>query len=547
MSPVFLRLAWVGKALLFTGLLVLFSHLAAQDEEPEDVLIIEEDDDLIIEEEVESIGPGYWSQHFSGSLAGSYSGIGDDSTARWNSQLRLRYDEEWRRAKLALEGRTYRSYVKFSLENLNDGEQFTSDLEVDDTELLEGYVDLDLNRLVLSAGRKRIVWGQFDFFSPVDILLPLDLAGTTLTFSKVDNRLPQNVASAELFLPNGFEIHYYYFPNVITDALTSEFSSVTSYPDFDGEYVDVPFEKPADESQQALRLLYTGARATVGLTFFDGYNYFPRDFSRLVTNSAGEYLCLRSDPSPQADPNPDPVYEQDCIASVQRPPDLPPVTYHQNRYVLRPHPSLPPNRSVGFELAVPVGRMAYKFELSRNEIPDDLRPDERGQAYVDYINWIRDENGGRQYVDVLNNFYAIGFDYFGDRQLINFSLLYFGYEFDDHAKRAIELAEAAGQSDGHFLEAVFPVFHIAGNYGPNLDHRVGWALGTVGFAQGTTVYYQNTAVESMFFLVSLDVLNYLNDDSLVDQIEDEEEDEDAEIERTETNSVGIRLGFSYSF
>ena len=521
---------------LLLGGLLSFSYLAAQDQLDEELLIIEEEEDaLIIEEGVESSGPGYWSEHFSGSLAGSYSGIGDEDTTRWNSQLRLRYNEERGATKLALEGRVYRSYVKFNLvdEGEEDGEKFSRDFQVDGSELLESYVDIDINRLLISAGRKRIVWGQFDFFSPVDVLLPLDFAGTTLTFSKLDNRLPQNVVSAELFLPNGFEIQYYYFPNVILDALTEDFFEGASYTDEENENVDVPYMDPADDSQQAVRLLYTGSRMTVGFTFFDGYNYFPQDFFQLVRGSGNTYLCR------QIDPDLAPRYAEDCLAGIA------PTDIHGHDYISRPQPSLPPNRSFGFELAIPVGRMAYKLELSRNEIPADLQVNRFGPSYLDYIEWVKNENDGKEYVDTMQNFYAIGLDYYGERWIVNLNLISFAYEFDAHAQRGIDLAVAAGEDNAQFDSQTFPAFHAARTYGANFAHRVGWALGTVGFAQGTTLYYQNTAVEPMFFLVSVDILEYLNDGNLVEQVEDEEEGED--LEREGETSVGIRLGFSYSF
>ena len=503
----------------------------------DEFIIIEEEPEnelLIIDEEEKLDGvSNYWDQHFYGSIDASYSGIGDSSSLRWNSQFRLGFSEELGLAQFVLEARAYRSYVEFVLaetEGDRTVREFTGITDVDEVEILEGYTNIDLNRLLLSFGRKKVVFGQFDLFSPIDIVLPLDLSSTTISFSKVENRLPQNVASAQLFLPRGFEVHYYYFPNLLTDALTSQFNNAVQY-EFNGTTRTSSYIDPADENQEAVRLLYVNPQITIGLTFFRGNNFFAQDFVSLIPGREG-YLCQ------------DGVYRERCGALDEN-------NKRTGDYVHRPSPTLPSNNAVGVEVAIPAGRMTYKFEWSRNELQEDIwQVDTLNEHYQEYIGWVIEENDGKEYIDVIQHLYALGFDYYSARRLINFSFLLFEKEYDAHAQRGKDLAEQSGFDAGG-NSFVIPIFHIAGNYGTNLDHRVGWVLGSVGFASGTSVYYQNTVIDSLLLWLSFDFLDYRNDSNIVDAIEEDEqrkqEDVSLEIERQQSMSAGLRLGISYKF
>ena len=191
----------------------------------------------------EASGVSYFERHFSGTFTSYYAGLLDDKNQRYNIQGRLRFDDEIDRYKFAAELRAYASEVRVNFEvRENDGSTRDNRIDFSTTkiELLEGYVDIDLDKVGLSFGRRRIVFGQFDFISPVDLLLPVDFSGSTFSLSRVDNRLPQIAASA-VFYSGPVEVQAHYFPTLIIDAFADDANNFNvDYIDRDGEDARAP-------------------------------------------------------------------------------------------------------------------------------------------------------------------------------------------------------------------------------------------------------------------------------------------------------------------
>ncbi len=544
------------KCLIFCGLcgLCLFSVLALAAENATVIenppVIIEEEDDTDLSTDTDGPGsPGtadYWQRHFSGLLFATYSGVLNEDNTRASTQARLRYDEDWSWGKVAMEGRAYRSAVKFSLEseNLNTRERntFSRTVTADNVELLEGYVDLDANYALFSLGRKRVVFGQFDLFSPVDLVLPIDFSGTTLSYSKVDNRLPQYVASAQFFIPGGLEVHYYYFPQLLSDQLLGEFSGNVEYTNEHNEDQTARFAAPKDSSQQAVRVLYVGSRLIAGLTYYEGYG-FPISQSELLRRDGG-YVCRGGAVSATI---------EGCTANVNTDERLP---------VAEPEPTFSPLKAYGFELSVPIKRYSLKLEWVRIFSLDDYNVLEResgGRSFfpgtsqfysqtLDYLNWVANENDGKAYLERIQDIYSVGFDYYSDKLIVNFNYFCGVSFFDEKNYRGYELYAAATEEDNNnFILDCAPALHIGGNVGEQLRHRVGWALGGVGFARGTSLYYQYRSNFGLTASVSLDALEYINDTELADEAIGQEEDANTEVERTTFSLSNLRFALAYRF
>ncbi len=533
------------KIMLFCGLCLLsllsMVSFAAEDDS---VIIIEEEDGTDVV--TDGGGSDYWTKHFSGLLFATYSGFIDEDNVRWNTQARLRYDEDWNWGKFALEGRAYRSLAKFAFESRTIGtgetKTFTREVEADDVELLEGYVDLDFDYALFSFGRKRIVFGQFDLISPVDIVLPIDFSSTTLSYSKVDNRLPQYVAAAQFFIPGGLEIHYYYFPQLLTDQLLTGFTGDQVYTDEEEAERTAKLTTPADSSQQAVRLLYVGSRVIVGLTYFEGYE-FPVSRARFLRRG-DSYVCRDEDPETTTILMAATI--DGCIGDSQFP-------------VSEPDPTFGAVSTYGFELAIPVNRYSIKFEWARNLVSADIDAAAGGlllpytsgntEAIKAYLRWVANENGDKEYVDLTRDIYNVGFDYYSDKWITNFNFLCVGYSFDKKSQRGYDLfLEATGNDNEEYRDMCFPALHIARNTGAQLRGRIGWALGTVGFAQGTTLYYQHRSNGGLTSAVSLDVLQYLNDSNVAAEVEEEEEaGGTTDVQRLSAFAASLRVSLGYRF
>ena len=96
-----------------------------------------------------------------------------------------------------------------------------------ETELREAYFDLDIGSFaLLSVGKKLNAWGQFELFSPIDIFtLPKKYTTAGLTFSKLDEQIPQNTAQLNLYRNNLVELQLYYFPSLTIDPFFDKIPS----------------------------------------------------------------------------------------------------------------------------------------------------------------------------------------------------------------------------------------------------------------------------------------------------------------------------------
>lgn len=523
---------FIAAGLTLVAFLLPLSLMAEDIEDEEDTG--EDAPVIVIEESDEKLG-SYFTKHFGGDLIASEAGLGDEDNSRTNVQLRLRYQEEWQRGLVVAEYIGYNSQVELTLaRGENSDETLTQSFDVTDSEWREVYVKLSPTEYWdLAVGRQAITIGQFDIFSPVDFILPVDFTNTRLTYSKADYRLPQ-LALRNDFAMGNWLLEAVYFPSLTSDALLevarsvpeeyfdpllgSPCSNYAAYEDGDcGENVPVPQNIPADESQYLLRLIYSSPSIVYGWTVYEGYNIFlfGSGVARLREGNVGDEKW----------------FYRELLPTIER------------------------RRAYGFELSVPINRFNMKFEVLAEPATFPLRfeaitESEMTQAQRDYRDFIQ-ENNNNLNVAVDQYIAAWGFDYYGDKNFFNVYLVFFDY-FGERADRIISIEEKAfPEEDGSPFGNVLPAFNIGREFGVREQHTIGGIAGFLSFAFGASFYYANDFYDSFNYGASLEAFQYISNFVYASQARSEDEEDapagsDRELEPAGL-TVGVRVGFEYSF
>ncbi len=361
----------------------------------------------------------------------------------------------------------------------------------------EAYATINLSdNSQLLLGVHTIVWGQLDFVSPVDFILPLRIGSTGLGLTKADNRNPQTSAILYLFPISEIELQLYYFPFLDFDEAFRE--NLLQESGESSEYVQinkVKFPSPSEEGRYAARLLFYLNRLTLGFTYYNGWFQFGLDSN----------TRLRSDAI-----NPD-------------------------IYYLEGAPLLERIEFYGIEMATPIGKWILKFEGSYFSLTESfeldiekfndqtlgfLPLDDQYQARQRYIDWIISENDGK--LDVTQNifFSALGVDANLDKWLINLGLLFFLFDLSDSAERGSELYEEAEEVDegGPFGSSNFglaPTVNVAYYLDKNKESAIGFAGGFLNSGFGAIAYFAQDYQESLRIVLGLEYL-FLFSNGLVD-------------------------------
>ena len=179
--------------------------------------------------------------------------------------------------------------------------KFTIKVEDEGFELREAYGSFELYPdVVLSIGRQRPTWGQFEVFSAVNSLLPIEVQSKEFGVSNTNLRRPQDLAQLNLFLFERLELAGYVFYGTTLDPLLEkallggEFYSEYTFRDSSPPPCGTPEEITdfagndlyqydcsargdgkklinQDKINFAGRLLWRGSYLTAGFTFNQGY------------------------------------------------------------------------------------------------------------------------------------------------------------------------------------------------------------------------------------------------------------------------------------
>ena len=555
-------------------------------------------DDIIIlgeEEETRTGDPtarllDFWDRYAFGNVGGFY-GIGT-STSRYLFAARLGFEAPFRLSdwfespRIDMQGRvrlemgygTRRVEIEQELECF--GQPCTRDTTAPDYrplereikasssefELREAYGELEpISSLVVTVGRQRPIWGQFDIFSAVNLLLPIEFQSNEFGLGKQTYRMPQDVLTVSWFPMARLEVQGYYFFStnldpLYQDALEGDNRSTTpfyvleddvasnnivearraTYPYIvedgcsdDGSVVNSTIlcnaaradTKPEDEDGLAFRVLYYGTYATVGLTYHDGLNSFSFSSSPVISR----------------------------IGSSTNP----------NVFNTRERIAVADSTSYGLEIAVPYGRWNWKAEFVYRDTEADLAnllsfrvntfDDAERPAISAYYNWLVDNNGGSGSVPTTDIWFMAGFDADYDKWNFGLAFIYNDIAVSGRGKEGERLRIAAfprSSSDSEIdATNVFGTGYVSYNFGEEEDHIVGFAGGVLGPILGATLFYNGSWRDDLDWTVALEYQQTVSDQFLSDNNEDERRGGmlTSRYQQKDDFSFGGRLGLVYRF
>ena len=412
-------------------------------------------------------------------------------------------------------------------------DKFDVDFDDNNVDISDAFLQYSvLDSLVVSVGRRRIVWGQFDLFSPVGILLPVRAQSLSVDFKKTNFIMPQDNVTLTWFLGERIELRGYFFLTTQLDPLLEELIEERGVRD------------PEDHRQYAVRGLYRPDWGTVGFTFYRG-----RQGVFFYENAS--------------------VTGDDEIVSV-------PITIPITAYAA--------------ELAVPSGRWVWKAEFVYEETKSDLpipantiirgNPDamdrfSRGSGESDclsaagmsndrhltnmtertsfrmqrqYLCSIIYRNSGSFSIDARAIFAGIGVDVRLDRWLLNLGAYF--VDLRDSEQKA--LRQQGNNSVGKEEEGpdgddtfVFPTLGIVRFFGVDDRYNVGFTGGFLSGAIGLALYTTARIGDNLTFYAGGDVISVLSDQYL-----EELEGETPRGTRYDLDNdlaSGFRLGIRYVF
>ena len=256
---------------IWPGILLLSFSILAQEEEEFDLSGV---DDIEVVEEKET---GFWrkaSRNFTGSI-GQASIIGNGDSYRGYTHARLGFQySPFSTTKIGLQGLFERTQIQFTqalrehTQTSNDNLEKEKKLKYAKNKLRaeEAYLSQELfDSLTLSYGIQQIVWGQFNPYSPTNLVFPFNLSTTDIEFTKVKGTLPQEAAVATFFPVDSISLSLYYFPKLTYDEVIERRFSQDR---------DTPVRLPSgsDKAQEGGRLMFYPSWGTIGFSYYKGFD-----------------------------------------------------------------------------------------------------------------------------------------------------------------------------------------------------------------------------------------------------------------------------------
>ena len=438
------------------------------------------DVDVSVTSDDRSASATFWDKHGSATVGGFYFFAGD--SGKRLAFLSAGFNYEWQRFKLNLEGSALSSVTELKVtEDRTDQNRESFKITRDKLRLISAYVDISLlDNLSLAVGRQSILWGQFDIFSPVDFAMPMDFDFAGQSIGKLGNRLPQDTAKLSWFPIESLELQAYYFPRL-----------ENLFEDFD----ELEVRSPSDESQKAVRVMYYSDFATVGVTYYDGFNHFdPADKSQLSDNG------------------------RDRINE----------TLEINK-----------NQMIGIELSKPIGRYTIKAEVAKHTGFQELeRPNSDVVGFADYVNWVQNQNNNNLFFEYDIYYTAIGVDANLDRWKYSLSLINFTESFSSAQQDGIDLQDRNSRfNDEDDFGTTFPTLYIQYFLQDERRSHIGLAAGMLSGFMGASLYYQHEIREAFNVFAGFEFGQYWGDQNSTDE-------DNIEVEESLS---GFKLGMSYQF
>jgi len=425
----------------------------------------------------------FLDKNFSGSIGTSY--VDSNSGTRQSNFLQARIDYDNKYSRIVIDGQYIDSSIEMTQTDAITGNERNIEYSYSDPEFLETYVDLKLlSNLTLSTGLKKIVWGQFEPFSPIDFALPIYFSRNYVEYTKSKGRVPKENISLTYYPHPKIEISGYFFPEYEIDPIIEEINT--------GDNVEIP--TGSDLYQSAGRIMFYPEFATFGFTYFNGFNH--------MQNSQGYY-------------------------------------YHSGSTIKDPF--LIENEMFGFEFAKQFDNYNLKFEYSISDQMTDLST---YTSNSNYLSWVQNDNNNKFYVDGKLHFGALGVKF--ARGLWNYDLMVYYYKvaYDDNAQIGVDYDEVitGDSNDGPTdIGNLLPSFNISRYASSKRNTKFGLAAGVLGVGQGVAIYANGNINESFEWLLATEYLEYFSN-MMIDDAND-----DNNYESEDDLIFGVRASLQYKF
>ena len=377
-------------------------------------------------------------------------------------------------------------------------------LQIENSEFLwrEANATVQLkDNLELLVGWHTIVWGQLDFLSPVDFILPFRLGSTGLGLTKADNRNPQKTAILYYFPTTWIEFQAYFFPDLgIDQAFLDNIEQENETRNEDYKNIaptDIP--KGKDAYRYASRILFYLDDLILGFVYYRGFFQFDADENKTLIETTND----------------------------------------QNKTIYRidGNPKLQTINAWGFESALARKKWTWKMDGIFFETKEDLDLDvqtfnNQNLGFVQkdkffdkrsrYIEWVLNKNNGD--LEITNQVYivTVGVDANLDKWLLNLGILMFYFPNSKKDQEGNKLyTEAEDVDDGpfggggssNFFPA--PTINVARYLDNDKKDALGVAMGFLNSGGGLILYASHEFFESLRTAISFEYL-FLFSNGLVD-------------------------------
>ena len=407
----------------------------------------------------------------------------------------------------------------------------------------DAFVQFDLpGALEFTLGRRRLSWGQFDLFSPVNLALPLTPQSAEPVIDKISSLVAQDQVGLAWFPGERLEVQAFQFYGVHLDPLIERILELQQENgdelyDTNGNRMTSPTKEPndfTDHDQNGGRILFYPGWGIIGFTFLDGVDTlsFGEDLAKaeLVNGATDVYNVINNTDLPEAE-------------------------------------------SFGFELAIPAGNWTWKFEYLQQEsftdisgviggsfagqfpaitCPPSAPPDcveipardNPGAAF--YKAALADTRGaekGNLYVPVTRTLIGLGADVETDNWRLNLMILGIDQSYDADDEELLKLGDAAfGTSASDRESQVAPTINIARYLGGDKQRETGFLAGFLGTYFGASFYYTSTIGDNFRWTLSAEAISNLRDDLAAETNADGNR-----YELADDISSGGRFSFIYNF
>ena len=400
----------------------------------------------------------------------------------------------------------------------------------------DAFLQFDLpGAMEFTLGRRRLSWGQFDLFSPINLALPLTPQSAEPVIDKISSLVAQDQVGLAWFPGERMEIQAYQFYGVHLDPLIERILELQQENGDElysptGASLPSPTKEPndfTDHDQTGGRILFYPGWGILGFTYLDGVDTlsFGEDLAKaeLVNGATDVYNVINNTDLPEAE-------------------------------------------SFGFELAIPAGNWTWKFEYLQQESFTDISgvvggefitrmigtPPEpftpSGQAFYNAVFNADMRSGGaadvgKLYVPVERTLIAFGADVETDNWRLNLMILGIDQSFDTKDEELLKLGDAAfGTSASDRESQVAPTINIARYLGGDKQRETGFLAGFLGTYFGASFYYTSTIGDNFRWTLSAEAISNLRDDLAAETNADGNR-----YELADDISSGGRFSFIYNF